>query len=420
MDFNDAIAYIHSTYRFGSKLGLENMRRLLGLMEDPHKELEFIHIAGTNGKGSTASFISHALMETGLVVGTYTSPFIIEFNERIKINFQNISNEDLAQITEYVKSKVDILVEAGENHPTEFEIVTSIAFEYFKRKKCDIVVLEVGLGGRFDATNIIDVPLCAVITKIGYDHKEYLGDTLDKIAFEKAGIIKNSIKVFTCDQLPEAMRVIEDKCKETGSALTVANADYKLISRNIDSQIYEYKGIRIEIPLCGEHQIKNSILAFEVLKEIGLPYDKILSGFLKTVWIGRFDVLLKEPLFIVDGAHNPDAAAELGRTITDYFKDKKIIFIMGVFKDKDYPEMIGNLISHAKTFITFTIDNERALDGEVLAGYIRNHYGNVVNCDKIKEAVRHALLISEKDDVIIAFGSLSYIGELGKTIKAEV
>ena len=420
MDYNEAIAYIHSTYRFGSKLGLENMRRLLGLMEDPQKELEFIHIAGTNGKGSTASFISHALMETGLLVGTYTSPFIVEFNERIKLDFDNISNDDLAQITEFVKSKVDILVLAGENHPTEFEIVTCIAFEYFKRKKCDIVVLEVGLGGRFDATNIIDTPVCAVITKIGYDHKEYLGDTLEKIAFEKAGIIKNSIKVFTCDQLPEAMSVIQEACRQRGCALTVAAADYKLISRDIDSQVYEYKGKQIRIPLRGEHQIKNSILAYEVLKEIGVPDDKILSGFLKTVWAGRFDVLLREPLFIVDGAHNPDAAVELGKTITDYFDDKKIIFLMGVFKDKDYPAMIEQVISHAKAFITFTIDSERALAGEVLAGHIRKHFKNVVNHDKIKEAVKHALITAGKDDVIIAFGSLSYIGELGKTIKAEV
>ena len=259
MEYAQAIEYIHSTYRFGSKLGLDNMRKMLSIMGDPQKELRFIHIAGTNGKGSTAAFISNVLTESGLHVGTYTSPYFLVFNERIRLDLKNIENEELAEITGYVKQAVDRLVADGENHPTEFEIITCAAFEYYKRKNTDIVVLETGLGGRLDATNIIEAPLYSVITKIGYDHKEYLGDTLEKIAFEKAGIIKGGTKVFTYEQYPEVIGVIKKACEERGGTLRNVRTNHKLISRTIDSQIFRYGDNEYEIGQIGRASCRERV-----------------------------------------------------------------------------------------------------------------------------------------------------------------
>ena len=214
MDYDQAIEYIHSTFKFGVKLGLENIKALLDLMDNPHKKLKYVHVAGTNGKGSTVAFISSILIESGYRVGIYTSPYIQRFTERIRVNTDEISKQDLARITSFVRDKVESMVSMGLNHPTEFEIVTAIAFQYFFEKGCDIVVLEVGLGGRFDSTNVIDNPLVSVITTISYDHMDILGDTLSKIAFEKAGIIKDGTHVVLYPQSKDAERVLEEICRE--------------------------------------------------------------------------------------------------------------------------------------------------------------------------------------------------------------
>ena len=417
MDYNQVMEYIYSIRKFGSKLGLENIKDLLILMGDPQKDLKFIHIAGTNGKGSTTAFLSYVLIENGLRVGTYTSPYIIRFNERIKLNFENIDDQDLVDITIFVKEKIDMLISEGKRHPTIFEIVTCIAFEYYKRKKCDIVVLETGLGGRLDATNIIDDPLYSVITKIGYDHIEYLGDTIERIAFEKAGIIKKGTKVFTIDQSREVISVLENVCKKQICGLNVVKPIYKLISRTIDSQIYMYKDTKLEISLLGEHQIRNSILAFEVLVDMGISHDVIAMGFKKTRWIGRLEVLRKDPIVLIDGAHNHDAVIELKKMIKTYFPNKKIIFIIGVFKNKNYPQMIEEISECAKMFFAVQIDDERALDVDILVKEIKKYFKNVQKSGKIITAVTSSLNAATKDDVIIVFGSLSYIGEVKELIK---
>jgi dihydrofolate synthase / folylpolyglutamate synthase len=417
MDLDQALGYIHSTLRFGSRLGLGNMRSVLALMGDPQKQLRFIHIAGTNGKGSVVSFLSHALIKSGLLVGTYTSPYLSRFNERIKIGFTDISDDDLCVITEYVKGKIDLFISDGNEHPTEFEIVTCMAFEYFMRKKCDIVVLETGLGGRFDATNIVDSPLYCIITKIGFDHMEHLGNTLGKIAYEKAGIIKKGAKVFTYDQDKEALDVIAGAAEKSGCPIKIVVPAYELLSRTMASQRYRYDDTELDIQLDGDHQIRNSILAYEVLKDMGVKKEDIISGFKITVWAGRFEPLRKDPLFIIDGAHNADAVRELKKTIIDYFGDKKIIFIIGVFKDKDYADMIKEVVSCAKLFITVQLRGERALGADILADEIKKHFENVLKSDKISTAVSTSLDLATKDDIIIAFGSLSYIGEVKELVK---
>jgi len=418
MDYKQAVDYIHSTLKFGSKLGLQNMRKLLALMGDPHKKLKFIHIAGTNGKGSVVSYLSHILIENGLRVGTYTSPYIMVFNERIKLDFENIEDGELGLITTYVKEKIDMLLAKGENHPTEFEIITCIAFEYFMRKKCDIVVLETGLGGRLDATNIIEAPEYAVITKIGMDHMEYLGTTLGQIAAEKAGIIKRGSKIFSVPQEEEAMLVLKKACDIMDCPLYVIDPGFELLSRDIMKQCYKYDGNEICIKLHGDHQIENSILAYELSKDMGISTDMILRGLLKTVWEGWFEVLRRDPTVIIDGAHNIQGVIELGKTIRSYFKDKKIIFIMGVFKDKDYAGMIRQVYPLAKYFYAIDIDNPRALDAEELTEEIKKYFSGVEKSSGIKEALEKSIGMAEKDDIIIAFGSLSYIGEVKRLIES--
>ena len=274
MDYKEALDYIHGTMKFGVKLGLQNIEKLLGFMGNPHKKLKYVHVGGTNGKGSTVAFISSILMESGYRVGIYTSPYLQRFTERIRINDKEIPQSELAQITCFVKENVKKHIEAGGAHPTEFEIVTAIAFQYFFENECDIVVLEVGLGGRFDSTNIIDSPLVSVITTISYDHMNILGDSLEKIAFEKAGIIKNNGDVVLYPQDEEVEKVFLNVCGERNAVLHKVSFDsIRIEDAGIDGQTFswmDHKGLKIS--LLGDHQVKNSIVALktvEILKEKG-------------------------------------------------------------------------------------------------------------------------------------------------------
>jgi len=420
VNYEQALEYIHGTHKFGIKLGLDNIRKLLEFMDNPHRKLKYVHVAGTNGKGSTVAFISSILKESGYKVGIYTSPYIERFTERIKINNDEISKEDLARITEYVKGKVELMISQGENHPTEFEIVTAIAFQYFYEKDCDIAVLEVGLGGRFDSTNVIDSPLAAVITTISYDHMAQLGDTLDKIAFEKAGIIKRGTDVVLYPQTREADKVFEEVCHEKGARL------HKLSFHSInikkfspDGQEFDYGEFKsLKIGLLGEHQVKNAVVALEtalILARKG--YDRICEssvrkGLADAKWPGRLEILKKEPIFLIDGAHNAEGAKTLSEFLKTYFPGKKIVFIIGVLKDKDFKSMIEVCAPLAEDIITVTPNSDRALPAETLAQNLENYCKNVSISDTIVNAVEKSLKIAPKDGVICAFGSLYYIGEI--------
>ncbi len=419
MDYKEAINYIHGSLKFGIKLGLENMTVLLELLGNPHKRLKFIHIAGTNGKGSTAAFITSILTHAGYRVGTFTSPYIQRFNERIKIDGEDIEESDLARLTGKVKAKVDLMVERGSNHPTEFEIVTAVALLHYFEKSCDIVVLEVGLGGRFDSTNIIDTPLAAVITTINYDHMNILGNTLPKIAYEKAGIIKENTDVIAYPQTEEVLHVLQEACENTGSRLNVADfGTIVLKDFSIDGQEFDYKGYKnLRIKLIGEYQLKNAALAVdaaELLNSKGLKIsqDAVRTGLFETTWPGRFEVVSKRPLILIDGAHNEEGAKVLADSLRKYFPHKKKLFIMGVLKDKDYKSLIEAVAPIASGFITVRPHNDRALDSRELAAVLKNYCANVVEGDTIKEAVKAAVDRWTEDIVICAFGSLYYIGEV--------
>lgn len=417
MNYDEAMAYIHGTLKFGSKLGLHNIGTLLELMGNPHKKLKYVHVAGTNGKGSTVAFISSILMESGYKVGIYTSPFIQRFTERIKINNSEIEAQKLAAITEFVKDKIDIMLARGENHPTEFEIVTAIAFQYYYENDCDVVVLEVGLGGRFDSTNIIDTPDVAVITTISYDHMDRLGNTLQQIAFEKAGIIKPDGDVVVYEQVLEVEEVFGNAAIERGARLHLVDfSSIRLKAFDINGQVFSYdRHDNLEISLIGEHQIRNASVAVktaEILMEKGyhITRESISKGLKKARWPGRLEVLQKEPVVLIDGAHNIEGVRVLRNALDAYFPGKKITFIMGVLSDRDYMTMIKAIIPGCLQVITVTPNSGRALPASELAVAAGAYCKNVLISDTIEAAIETSLEMASPDEVICAFGSLYYIG----------
>lgn len=424
MNYDEAIEYIHGTQKFGSKLGLHNIGILLGLMGNPQKKLKFVHVAGTNGKGSTTAFIGSILMEAGYKTGIYTSPYIQRFTERITIGNKEIAKDELAEITSFVKANVEKMLAMGENHPTEFELVTAIAFEYYFRKSCDVVVLEVGLGGRFDSTNIIDTPDVAVITTISYDHTDRLGKTLPEIAFEKAGIIKSGGDVVIYAQSSEVEQVFERVCSERSASFHRTNfSRLTLHEFGIDGQTFSFGGYEnLRIGLLGEHQIRNAAVAVktaEVLKSRGyhITEDHLRMGLLKTKWPGRIEVLSRDPLFIIDGAHNPEGAAMLRKALDEYFPGKPVTFIMGVLTDKDYISMMKIVLPGCKRLVAITTDSPRALSAVELAKSASSYCKNIQISDTIERAVSMCMESASAEDVICAFGSLYYIGAVREIFK---
>ena len=426
MNYSEALEYIHGALKFGIKLGLENITTLLDLMGNPHKKLKYVHIAGTNGKGSTSSFISSILMEAGYKVGVFTSPYLERFTERIRVGTDEISESDIARITEFISGKINIMIELGYNHPTEFEIVTALAMQHFYEKSCDIVVLEVGLGGRFDSTNVIDTSLVSVITAIGYDHMKILGNTLSEIAFEKAGIIKPSGEVVLYSQPREAEKVIDDICAERGAKLhKVDFSNIEIANWSEDGQVFHYKKLRdLKISLIGRHQTRNAVMAIEACKIVsqkGYPVSEtaIRRGLENAKWPGRMEIIKKEPLFIIDGAHNAQGAEILREALDTYFPDRRRIFIFGVLRDKDYMSIIKTVIPGAYAVIAVTPASDRALPAEELAIVLKPYCKNVLVNDTIEGAVREAYRLSSKNDIICAFGSLYYIGIIRSILREK-
>ncbi|MGG2468357.1 bifunctional folylpolyglutamate synthase/dihydrofolate synthase [Paraclostridium bifermentans] len=424
MNYNEALQFIHESHKFGMRLGLDNIKKLLELLGDPQNNLKIIHVAGTNGKGSTCSFISSILKESGYKVGLYTSPFLETFTERIRVNGENISEEEVGKIVSLIKEKIEIMVSEGYSYPTEFEIVTAMAFYYYNQEKVDFVALEVGLGGRYDATNVIDKPVVSAITSISLDHTGILGDTLGKIAFEKGGIIKEDCPTIVYPQQEEASEVIKNICAEKKSKYI--ECDFKNIeikSSNINSQIYNCningKELRdLEIKLIGDHQIKNSIVALNVIEYLNdikitnISEENIRKGLLETKWPGRIEKISENPMFIIDGAHNEEGAKSLANSIDKYFENKNKILVIGMLEDKDIESVLDLLIPKFNKVITTTPDNPRAIDANKLKEKIER-YNIEVTCEpNIKEAVDYALKISNKDDVIISAGSLYMIGNV--------
>ncbi len=422
MNYEEALAYIHNVEWYGKKLGLHRMLWLLDRMGNPHRELKFVHVAGTNGKGSTCSMISSVLKEAGYKTGMFTSPYIHVFNERIQINGQMISNEDLVEIVEYVKKFIDEI----EEKPTVFEIITLIGMEYFKRHQCDIVVLEVGIGGLLDSTNVIESKEAAVITSIGFDHTGMLGNTIEEIAKQKAGIIKEDTDVVFWNRDEAAAKVVKKVCQETSSRLHVPDYEaLKSVSMDLTGQTFDYKNYRnLRIPLVGSYQLENAAIALtaiEVLqrKGYGIEERHIYEGLSKAGWIGRFEVISKEPVIIVDGSHNPLGMKATAESLKTHFPGQKITFIIGVMADKELDEMMPYILPLAKEFLTVTPDNPRAMKAEKLAEYLGRHEAKAEGFETVEEACKEAVSRAGKSGVVCALGSLYLVDEVTRGLQLK-
>ena len=418
---NEALDYIHSVCWKGSIPGLGRTRELLHKMGDPQDQLQFVHIAGTNGKGSTAAMTANILRKAGYRVGLYTSPYIFRFHERMQVDGQCISDEELAEITEFVKP----LAEAMEDHPTEFELVTCIAMEYFKRHHCDVVSLEVGMGGELDSTNVILPPLVAVLTNIGLDHTEFLGDTLEKICETKSKIIKTGSIAVTYREKPSVEAVIEARCREVGAKWMPADFDsLHLVSASLEGQVFDWGDYReIHLPLLGRHQLYNAAVVLTIvqaLREKGLNIsdEAVRQGIASVSWPGRFELVARNPLFIVDGGHNPQCIEALVNNVRDYLGDKRLTVLTGVLADKDYADMYEDMAQYVTRFVTVTPPNPRALSAQALAEYLQRFGKPVTACETVAQGVALAKELAGPDGVVLAYGSLYMVGDIEDAARA--
>ena len=409
MTYTEALHYIHSVSWRGSVPGLSRIQALCDAMGNPERGLRFVHVAGTNGKGSTVAYLSSILRAAGYRVGSFTSPYVRTFNERIAIDGKPVSNYMLASATETVRAYADKL----EDKPTEFELITAIGFEIFRRKKCDIVVLEVGLGGRFDSTNVIPAPLCSVITGIALDHMQLLGDTLAKIAWEKAGIIKAGSPVVTAALAPEAARVIAAEADVCHVPRTVVDpAAIRVASQSLDGIVLDYKVRKhLHTSLVGLYQPRNIALVCEVvdvLRSVGIaiPEDAVRRGIAETRWQARFELLSRDPLVIYDGGHNEEGVRAAVDTVKALALGK-VVLVSGVMRDKAYEKMVAILAEVADIAYTLTPDNPRALPAAEYAEVLRAH-GIPAEARGTVAAAVHAGVraAKEKNEPLLILGSL--------------
>lgn len=422
MTYDEAVEFADSTKKYGSILGLESIRNLMQELGNVQEQLHIIHVAGTNGKGSVCAFLSAALTEAGYRVGRYNSPAVFERREVFRIGETMISKEEYAAVFERVQTACEALKKRGCPHPTVFEVETAAAFLWFYEKKCDLVLLETGMGGETDATNLITHPVCSVLTSIGMDHMQYLGNTIEEIAKVKAGIIKKGCPVVALKQGDSVCEVIKNKAEECGSRCVLVEVPQYMQEAPIwGTTLQDVHYGSVHTALGGIWQRENLSLALAVLKlleESGYSITKeaVQSGIAKTIWHGRYEVLQTEPLFIIDGAHNPIAAKRLKQTIEKDFTNREIIYIIGVLADKEHEKMLRLLLPGAKAVFTVTPDSPRALDGESLAKEAQKYADNIWYVPDIGKAVKMAKETAKESDVILAVGSLSYLKEVKKAL----
>ncbi|MCM1056337.1 MAG: bifunctional folylpolyglutamate synthase/dihydrofolate synthase [Firmicutes bacterium] len=422
MKEREAMEYIESISGRGVVPGLDSIRELCRRLGDPQDALRFVHIAGTNGKGSVSAYIAEVLKCGGYRVGRYISPVIFDYRERIQVNGRSITREALGRLMEQVKQACEEMRAEGKAQPTAFEVETALGFLYWKEKACDIVVLECGMGGLLDATNVIETTVLAVITSVSVDHMRFLGNTPEEIAAQKAGILKPGVPAVSAKQQETAEKVIADRAAELNCPLTVMeHARITAVKYGLEKQRFSYGGFSgLEILLAGKYQVENAALAVEALRLLsgkGFPVreEKLRQGLRQTAWPGRFTIVGKKPWFVVDGAHNEDGAKRLAESVEFYFTNKRIIYIMGVLKDKEYEKMVGLTHRLADQIITVTPpDDSRALPAYELAQEIAKVHPGVTAVDSLEEAVEMARLLAGKEDVIVAFGTLSFAGRLIK------
>lgn len=432
MNYEQARAFLETTKQYGSVLGLLSIRSLMEKLGNVQENLSIVHVAGTNGKGSVCAMLDQILREASYTVGCYSSPAVFSYLEIYRFNGSAITPEDYAACMERVHMACVELVAEGKPHPTSFEVETALAFVYFAQKKCDIVILETGMGGAGDATNLIRHPICAVLTDISMDHMEFLGNTPEEIAAVKAGIIKEKCPIVTISQRSEVMRVIAKRAKELCAPLTVAH------ETQILRAVYDADGMEIalveedrpdayevRLALSGAYQVRNALLAItaaRTLQRCGLLIgdEHIRKGLANVRWSGRFETIRTSPRFIIDGAHNEAAAARLKDTIENCFTNRPITYIIGVLADKEYEKMLRLLLPYARKVYTVTPENPRALSGEILAAKARRFHADVTFEAEIASAVSHAVKGAAEDEIILAFGSLSYLAQVKEAVSCQL
>ena len=414
MDYKEALEYINGVSWLGTKPGLTRVTALLEKLGRPQDALKFIHIAGTNGKGSCAAMLSSVMKCCGYRTGLFTSPYLARFNERMQVNGKPIGDEALAEVVALVKPAAD----AMEDHPTEFEMMTAAAFLWFKQEKCDIVVLETGLGGRLDATNVIAAPEVAVIMNIGLDHTQILGDTVEQIAAEKAGIIKPGCDCVLYQQQESVMNVVRQRCAALGAGLRIA--DFDRIHSEFDSlygQSFAYKGELYALPLLGRHQLKNAATALEVVEVLRakgwkLEQSDVEHGIYAVSWPGRFELIHDEPLFVVDGGHNPQCAGTVVDNLMNYFSENHRVMLVGMLADKDVDGTLAILDRAADEYVCTTPESERALPVEELAKKLEKYGKRITVCPAIRDAVGAACDAAGDGGMVCAVGSLYSVGAI--------
>lgn len=421
MDGQGAIAYIHAHQWQDHAPGLHRIRALLRALGDPQRGMKFVHVAGTNGKGSTCACLAAVLQAAGYRVGLNTSPYLETFHERIRVDGVMISDADLAALTERVRPAA----EAMADHPTEFELITAVALLYFRQRACDIAVLEVGLGGALDASNVIDVPEAAVLTAMGMDHMAQLGGTLEEIAAAKAGIIKPGGDVVSLGGCPSADDVFRETCRRQGARLTeVDHSRLRPRALTLEGSVFDFAPYAdLRLPLLGKCQMENAALAvtaLEVLAQKGwnIPERAIRAGLAAVRWPGRLEVLRRDPVFLLDGAHNAQGAAAAAESLAALFPGRKLIFLLGVLADKDLAPMLEPLAPLAEAFVTLRPDSPRALDAEALRQRLLPLGAPVCACGSAEEAVRTALMAAGPDGAVCALGSLYLSAALRRAVQA--
>ena len=419
-DYKESISYLYKLQKYGIKFGLSSTKNLLNFFGNPHISQNYIHIAGTNGKGSVANFITSILVQAGYRVGLYTSPHLVRFTERIQINFEEISQKEVVDLVEELKKAI-----VPSEPPTFFEAVTAMALTYFSKKNVDIAVIEVGMGGRLDATNII-TPLMSIITNISFDHQQFLGNTLKEIAFEKAGIIKEGIPTITGANDKEAIKVIKKICKEKNSKLFILHKDFSF-EKQKDG--FTYKGILgniddLHLSLIGDHQYENAsiaLAAIELLIQKGwnIRPVHIIKGLKSVKWPGRLHIVSKDPTVILDGAHNPEAIKRLKETVLSNFTYKKLILILGIMEDKDISSMLEEILEIADYVIFSAPNYTRAADPIRLMELSKKVPLKKEILTPLSSAIKKALLVANKEDLVLICGSLFTVGEALAYLKPD-
>jgi dihydrofolate synthase/folylpolyglutamate synthase len=419
MDVEATLEHLYRLERFGIKLGLENIRALLSLLGDPQRDLKAVHVTGTNGKGSVCAYVEAALRAAGHRVGLYTSPHLIRFNERIRVDGAEISDEEVLRLWQGMQPAIEAMAGRNRvNHPTFFEVTTAMAFQHFRDRRVDMAVVEVGMGGRMDATNVIDAPV-AVVTRVGLEHTEHLGRSIRRIAREKAGIIKPGARAVTVEQ--EALPVLEAKCTEVGAALTVVGRDVRTdrLAHDLRGQRIRVSGpfgqVDVRTPLLGAFQVENvgmAVAALAALRDAGIrvPDEAIAKGVAATEWPGRLQVVRVRPTVIVDGAHNGPAVRALEASIREELPGVRLLLVIGVLNDKDLGAFAASLGPIAKRVFACRPSTHRAFGAEEVAHAFRPH-AEAVAVPLVKDAVDAALALASPDDVVLVTGSIYTAGE---------